>query len=105
MNVERRAPIAIFSAGAATGAVALASGAVAKSGLKVVAPEGDLSMIGGGTLLTTGVGALWITGVTGCTAVKRHGSMGAMICSGGCELPLVADAGGAVGGAAGVPEL
>lgn len=100
-NIGRRAPIAKLAAGA----VALASGTVSTSGLKVVIAEGALLITGAGAGWITGAGLPWITGVADCTAVKRHGSMGAMICSGGRELTLVPDAGGGVGGAAGVPEL
>jgi hypothetical protein len=86
-----------LSTGAMSGALALASGTFSTSGLSTANAEG--------ALLMTGTGALLMTAVGGCTTVKRHGAMGAMICSGGCGLPLVPDAGGVVGGAAGVPEL
>ena len=88
-NVERRAPMGTLSTGAMSGALALASGTFSTSGLSTAIAEG----------------ALLMPAVGGCTTVNRHGAMGAMICSGGCGLPLVPDAGGVVGGAAGVPEL
>jgi hypothetical protein len=105
-NVERLAPIATFSTGAVTGAMARASETVSTSGLAVAIAEGALLMTPVGALLITAVGALWMTVAAGCTAVKRHGAMGMMICSGGWGvLPDAGDVGGAVGGAAGVPEL